>query len=121
MYLESDNNHFLIANDTLFQAIQESLIVATELGFSNLEIQLLTSANIPTVFDWHHSENPVVLQLVNEETHQYTGHTDGREIWGGGSGYRKFDAKYITSESFISNLLNLSNIACYQQFLYYNK
>lgn len=29
-----------------------------------------------------------VLQLVDEETHAQTGHTGGREIWGGGSDYR---------------------------------
>lgn len=88
LYLENDNTHFLIANDTLFQAIQESPSVATELGLSNLDIQAVASGNTPAGFDWHHSEDPGVLQLVNEEIHQNTGHTGGREIWGGGSGNR---------------------------------
>jgi len=88
LYLESDNNHSLIANDTLFQAIQESPSIATDLGLSNLDIQSIASGNTPAGFDWHHSEVPGVLQLVNEETHQNTGHTGGSEIWGVGSRYR---------------------------------
>ncbi|MFJ7825392.1 HNH endonuclease [Psychrobacillus sp. NPDC096623] len=48
----------------------------------------MASGTTPAGYDWQHSEDPGVLQLVNVETHQNTGHTGGREIWGGGSGYR---------------------------------
>ncbi|MFJ5768902.1 HNH endonuclease [Psychrobacillus sp. NPDC093180] len=88
MYLESDNTHFQIANQTLYQAIQESPKVATELGLSQLDVQALANGITPAGYDWHHNEQPGVLQLVDEETHQNTGHTGGREIWGGGSEHR---------------------------------
>ncbi|MRX74020.1 hypothetical protein GJU40_17985 [Bacillus lacus] len=29
-----------------------------------------------------------MLQLVDQDLHEGTGHTGGREMWGGGSGYR---------------------------------
>lgn len=88
VYLENDNTHFLIANETLYQAIQESPNVANDLGLSQFDIQALANGITPEGYDWHHNEQPGVLQLVNEETHQNTGHTGGREIWGGGSEYR---------------------------------
>lgn len=85
MYSESDNTHFQIANETLYQAIQESPKVATELGLSQFDLQALANGITPDGYDWHHNEQSGVLQLVNEETHQNTGHTGGREVWGGGS------------------------------------
>ena len=88
MYLASDNTHFQIANETLYQAIQESPKVATELGLSQFDVQALANGITPEGYVWHHNEQPGVLQLVNEETHQNTGHTGGRGVWGGGSGYR---------------------------------
>ena len=88
MYLQSDNTHFQIANETLYQSIQESPNVATELGLSPMDVQALSNGITPSGYDWHHNEQPGVLQLVDEETHQNTGHTGGREVWGGGSEYR---------------------------------
>ncbi|WP_264738038.1 HNH endonuclease [Cytobacillus firmus] len=35
-----------------------------------------------------HNQHPGVLELVDEETHGATGHTGGRELWGGGNEYR---------------------------------
>jgi hypothetical protein len=37
---------------------------------------------------WHHNEIPGIMQLVDEDTHRNCRHTGGRNIWGGGSGYR---------------------------------
>lgn len=42
----------------------------------------------PRGFTWHHHEDPGRMQLVNRRIHARTGHTGGREIWGGGSGHR---------------------------------
>lgn len=88
VYLDSDNTHFKIANDTLYQSIQQNPYLANELGLSPADIEGLSHNITPDGFDWHHNEQPGVLQLVDEENHQNTGHTGGRELWGGGSEYR---------------------------------
>ena len=88
MYLESDHTQFTIANETLYQSIQENPDLAKELGLSQYDVQVVANGTTPEGYVWHHSEQPGVLQLVNEETHQNTGHTGGRELWGGGSEYR---------------------------------
>ena len=88
MYLESDANQFNVANDTLYQAIQENPSLSSDLGLSQADVQALENGETPEGYTWHHNEEPGVLQLVDEETHAQTGHTGGREIWGGGSDYR---------------------------------
>ncbi|WP_342433397.1 HNH endonuclease [Neobacillus sp. FSL H8-0543] len=88
LYLESDSVQFNVANETLYQAIQESGGLARELGLSQDDVQALLNSRTPEGFTWHHHEQPGVLQLVDEETHDQTGHTGGRSIWGGGSDYR---------------------------------
>lgn len=88
MYLESDTVQFNIANDTLFHSISTNPGLAGDLGLSAEDIQDIQNGNTPDGYVWHHSEQPGVLQLVNEETHQNTGHTGGRELWGGGSDHR---------------------------------
>lgn len=88
MYLESDNTHFNIANETLYQSIMQDSSLANQLGLSPSDVEALSHNATPSGFDWHHHEQPGILQLVDEEVHQNTGHTGGREIWGGGSEYR---------------------------------
>lgn len=88
LYLESDDVHFELANNTLYQAIQEDPSLVRELGLSNADVQVLANGETPEGFTWHHNEEPGKLQLVNEEIHEQTGHTGGRSIWGGGSEYR---------------------------------
>ncbi|MDQ0157903.1 HNH endonuclease [Robertmurraya andreesenii] len=88
LYYESDAVHFGIANDTLYQAIQGEPNLTSELGLSQADIQSLANGQTPEGYTWHHSEEAGVLQLVDEEIHAQTGHTGGREIWGGGSEYR---------------------------------
>ncbi|PLT31971.1 HNH endonuclease [Bacillus sp. V5-8f] len=88
LYLESDHVHFDVANETLYQAIQENPNLAQELGLSNADVQALENGQTPDGYTWHHNEEPGLLQLVNEETHEHTAHSGGRSIWGGGSEYR---------------------------------
>lgn len=88
LYTESDDIHFKIANDTLYQAISEDPSIAGKLGLSQADVQGLANGQTPEGFTWHHSEEPGQLQLVDEETHAQTAHTGGRSIWGGGSAYR---------------------------------
>ena len=39
-------------------------------------------------YTWHHNQEEGVLQLVDKNVHEQTGHTGGRSIWGGGSDNR---------------------------------
>lgn len=87
-YIASDNVHFQIANETLLESIKQSPTVADDIGLSQFDVQNLAYGITPEGYDWHHNEQPGVLQLVNEDVHQNTGHTGGRELWGGGSEFR---------------------------------
>lgn len=88
LYLESDDVHSEVANNTLYQAIVEDTKLANELGLSQADVQALSIGQTPEGYTWHHNEEPGVLQLVDEETHAQTAHTGGRAIWGGGSEQR---------------------------------
>ncbi|MCD5324158.1 MULTISPECIES: HNH endonuclease [Pontibacillus] len=88
LYLASDDVHFTVANDTLLQGLQESPGLANQLNLDQLDLQALAQGETPEGYTWHHHEQPGVLQLVDEEVHEQTGHTGGRSIWGGGSEYR---------------------------------
>lgn len=88
LYLESDGVHFDLANETLYQGIQENPNLANELGLSQADVQALANGQTPEGYTWHHNEEPGVIQLVDEEIHEQTGHTGGRAVWGGGSEYR---------------------------------
>ncbi|TYR73462.1 HNH endonuclease [Rossellomorea vietnamensis] len=88
VYLATDEIHFSIANDTLYQSIQTDPDLADKLGLTSSEVAGLKFGHTPDGFVWHHAEQPGVLQLVDEDLHQNTGHTGGRDIWGGGSDNR---------------------------------
>lgn len=88
LYLQSDHVHFSYANQELYDAIQTDPDLAEDLGLSEDDIQGLVVGDTPEGFTWHHNEEPGTLQLVEEEVHANTGHTGGREIWGGGGEFR---------------------------------
>lgn len=87
-YLYSDTVHIGIANMELYEAIQDNPSLANELGFDVQAVENLQSSVTPEGYDWHHHEEPGRMQLVGEEIHGSTGHTGGRNIWGGGTGSR---------------------------------
>lgn len=86
MYLESDYVQFSYANAELAHQIDAQ----TGLGdhFTDAQIEQIYLNQTPEGYTWHHSETPGSLQLVEEETHAHTGHTGGRELWGGGEAFR---------------------------------
>lgn len=88
VYTASDATHFEIANDTLLNSIHQDPAVAKELGFSTDDIECLERGETPEGYLWHHNEEPGVLQLVDRDIHENTGHSGGRAIWGGGEGNR---------------------------------
>ena len=50
--------------------------------FSADEIDDILKGVIPEGFIWHHNEQEGLMQLVDEATHEATGHTGGMSIWG---------------------------------------
>lgn len=52
--------------------------------FSETQLQQVSEANTPDGFTWHHHQESGRMQLVDSITHLKTGHTGGKEIWGGG-------------------------------------
>ncbi|MGD6816334.1 HNH endonuclease [Metabacillus sp. 113a] len=88
LYLQSDYVQFSYANQELYAAVMEDPNLAKDLRLNEEDVQLLKNGDTPEGFTWHHNEEPGVLQLVEEEQHTNTGHTGGRELWGGGSEYR---------------------------------
>jgi hypothetical protein len=88
IYLQSDYVHFSYANAELYDAIQADPQIADDMGLTEQDLQALANGDTPEGFTWHHSEEPGVLQLVDEDIHANTGHDGGRELWGGGEGNR---------------------------------
>lgn len=85
LYLQTDYVHFNYANQELYSDIQEDPEIAVELGLTHQDIQGLANGDTPAGYTWHHNEEPGVLQLVDQETHEQTGHDGGRQLWGGGT------------------------------------
>ena len=56
--------------------------------FNERQRENIESGFTPYGYTWHHNEETGKMQLVDYDTHQKTGHTGGRSIWGGGSDYR---------------------------------
>ncbi len=88
LYFQSDAVHFSYANEELLAAMETNPGLIHELGLTNSDLQQLEQGNTPEGYTWHHNEEAGVLQLVDGKDHQNTGHTGGRELWGGGSAYR---------------------------------
>lgn len=88
MYLASDQVHNALANKQLFQEVMNNPLLADRLELTPLDKELLYQGQTPTGYTWHHSENPGILQLVDQDIHANTGHTGGRELWGGGEEFR---------------------------------
>ena len=86
MYLESDYVQFSYANAELASQIDAQ--TGLEDQFTSTQIEQIYLNQTPDGYTWHHSETPGNLQLVEEETHSLTGHTGGRELWGGGEAFR---------------------------------
>jgi hypothetical protein len=86
MYLDTDYRQFSYANQQLKEAIQQNPELAKR--FNALQLEQIKEGETPDGFTWHHSEEVGKLQLVDERIHALTGHTGGRNIWGGGSLHR---------------------------------
>ena len=86
LYQESNFKQFKKANSDLIEKIDSTPELKNK--FTSEQIAQIrdgvTTGAAPDGYVWHHNEEAGILQLVDEAIHSKTGHTGGREIWGGG-------------------------------------
>ncbi|QHZ48348.1 T7SS effector LXG polymorphic toxin [Bacillus sp. NSP9.1] len=54
-------------------------------AFTDRQLQQISKGKKPEGYTWHHHQKDGIMQLVDSDIHGKTGHTGGRNIWGGGS------------------------------------
>lgn len=79
----SDREQFAYANEKLKEAVENDPELREK--FSDEQLEQIANGDRPDGYVWHHAENPGELQLVERDTHDKTGHTGGKVVWGGGS------------------------------------
>lgn len=86
LYKASDKEQFDYCNEKLKEEIKKNPELRAK--FDETQLQQIEDGKTPEGFVWHHNEEQGKMQLVDAETHQKTGHTGGKSLWGGGSDYR---------------------------------
>ena len=88
MYYETDNAQGKYCMAQLRQQLYKNPELESRFTEEQLEaIYDETSVAVPG-YTWHHTEEPGKFQLVDTEIHSGSGHTGGRNIWGGGTDNR---------------------------------
>ncbi|HDR6309421.1 TPA: HNH endonuclease [Bacillus cereus] len=85
-YLDSDARQFKTAIGKLAQDIENNPDLQKK--FTPEQLEQIKYGETPEGYVWHHSEQPGVLQLVDKDLHDKSGHTGGRNLWGGGTEHR---------------------------------
>jgi len=70
------------SNEQLREAVERDPSLKER--FNETQIEQIREAETPDGFTWHHHQETGRMQLVDTSTHLRTGHTGGKEIWGGG-------------------------------------
>lgn len=83
LYKDTDKKQFDYCNQELKESIQNDIELRSK--FTKDQIEQIMNGDTPDGYVWHHNEEPGKMQLINQETHQKTGHTGGKVVWGGGS------------------------------------
>lgn len=83
MYTETDSEQFKECNAQLKNAVENDKELRDK--FDDEQLEQIMNGETPDGYTWHHDAETGKMQLVDTETHQKTGHTGGRSIWGGGS------------------------------------
>lgn len=76
---ESRKRHFYMANKILYKDYS----AVKKLKLSKSQIKELKQYETPSRYTWHHHQDAGILQLVDSEIHEKTGHHGGYSIWGG--------------------------------------
>lgn len=80
---ETDVKQFKECNTQLKDAIANNKELREK--FDDEQLEQIENGDTPDGYTWHHDAEVGKMQLVDTETHQKTGHTGGRAIWGGGT------------------------------------
>jgi hypothetical protein len=70
------------SNEQLRQTVESDPALKTQ--FNEMQLEQIAAGDTPDGFTWHHHQEPSRMQLVDTNVHMSTGHTGGKEIWGGG-------------------------------------
>lgn len=86
LYQESNFKQFCKANRDLMDKIDSVPELKSKFSSEQIEqiIEGIKKGTAPDGYVWHHNEEAGVLQLIDNAIHSRTGHTGGRDIWGGG-------------------------------------
>lgn len=82
LYEASNTAQFKVCNQQLLENPDALARLTDEQVLQVMEGAI--DGSVPDGFVWHHNEAEGVIQLVDRATHELTGHTGGRSIWGGG-------------------------------------
>lgn len=83
LYEARDRDQFAYANQELKEAVENDPELASK--FSPEQLEQIKNGDRPDGYVWHHHQEPGKLQLIDRDTHDKTGHTGGKLVWGGGS------------------------------------
>ena len=83
---ETDAKQFKECNAQLKDAIANNKELREK--FTDEQLEQIENGDTPDGYTWHHDAEVGKMQLVDTETHQKTGHTGGRVIWGSGTDNR---------------------------------
>ncbi len=86
MLKSSDKEQFNLCNQRLKEAVENDEELCKK--FTSEQLEQIQNGDTPDGYTWHHDVEKGRMQLVDTETHQKTGHTGGKSIWGGGSANR---------------------------------
>ncbi|MGL4987297.1 MAG: HNH endonuclease [Treponemataceae bacterium] len=53
--------------------------------FTKEQLEQIENGDTPDGYTWHHDTDVGKMQLVDSKIHAQTGHTGGKQVWGGGS------------------------------------
>lgn len=82
LWFKSDDVQFRFLNKQLYKLAQKDPELRNR--FTEKQLQQLRAGLTPDDMTWHHHQDPGKMQLIDSYIHAKTGHTGGREIWGGG-------------------------------------
>ncbi|NRB78684.1 MAG: HNH endonuclease [Saccharospirillaceae bacterium] len=83
---DSDNKQFRECNKKLYEDYESGNLDCSK--FSDRQLEQIKNGDKPEGFTWHHHEETGLMQLIDTETHDKTGHTGGKSVWGGGQDAR---------------------------------
>ena len=83
LFKESDRKQFDYCNQELKNDIAKNPDLREK--FTPEQLDQINDNETPDGYTWHHSEERGRMELVDSDTHGRTGHTGGKNLWGGGT------------------------------------